>query len=165
MRFGGGTLSDSAVTAYCSSINWPASVHIGYFDAGDLRGVAQLAVPDGAWPMLPGLPLAGQRVGAEFAISVERGFQRRGVGQALLGRAVIAARNRNIGSLIMYCLPSNDRMRRLAVRCGIKLTFDQGEIAGHVTLDNADQLTVAAEYVDRAAAALDEMRDFLAVAQ
>jgi GNAT superfamily N-acetyltransferase len=162
MRFGGGSLSDTAVSAYCRSINWPASVQIGYFADGELRGVAQLAVPDGAWPMLPGLPLAGQRIGAEFAISVERDHQRRGVGQALLERAVIAARNRSVGTLTMYCLPSNERMRRLATRCGIKLRFDQGEVAGHALLDNPDQLSVAAEYIDRAAAAFDEMRDFLA---
>lgn len=164
MRFGGGSLSDPAVIAYCRSINWPASVQIGYFDGGALRGVAQLAVPDDTWPMLPGLPLAGKRIGAEFAISVERDFQRRGIGQALLERAVVAARNRNIESLTMYCMPSNERMRRLAVRCGIKLRFDHGEVAGHADLDNPDHLTVAAEYIDRTAAAFDEMRDFLTLA-
>ena len=163
MRFGGGSLSDAAVVAYCRSIDWPASIQIGYFADGDLRGVAQVAVPEGSWPLLPGLPMAGQRIGAEFAISVERDYQRRGVGQALLERAVIAARNRNVGSLTMYCLPSNDKMRRLAVRCGIKLAFDQGEVAGRAILDNPDQITVAAEYIDRAAAAFDEMREFLAL--
>lgn len=165
MRFGGGTLSDTAVIAYCRSIDWPASIQIGYFADGDLRGVAQLAVPEGAWPMLPGLPMAGQRIGAEFAISVEREYQRRGVGQALLERAVIAARNRHVGSLTMYCLPSNEKMRRLALRCGVKLAFDQGEVSGLAILDHPDQLTVVAEYVDRAAAALDEMREFLVPAE
>lgn len=164
MRFGGISLGDPAILSYCRSISWPASVQIGYFDAGDLRGVVQLAVSGEAWQMLPGSPYAGQHVDAEFAISVEREFQGRGVGQALLGRVVIAARNRNIRSLTMHCMPSNDRMRRLAARCGITLTFDQGDVSGHVELDNADHMTVAAEYVDRAAAALDEMRDFLAVA-
>ena len=41
----------------------------------------------------------------------------------------------------------------------------QGEVSGLARLDNADQLTVAAEYIDRAAAALDEMRDLFALAE
>jgi GNAT superfamily N-acetyltransferase len=50
---------------------------------------------------------------AEVAISVERRFQGRGIGQALIGHMLIFARNRRFTALEFRCMAGNQRMRSL----------------------------------------------------
>lgn len=155
MRFGGALLKPEAIDAYCDSIDRARSMHIGYLVDGNLRGVAQICFLDttlSGWFDKPGT--------AEFAISVERPWQNGGIGTRLLTRAVILARNRNIANLFMMCLPENEKMKRLARKCGIRLKFQDGEVIGEAGLDRPDALTVAAEYVDTAVGLFDEMMDY-----
>lgn len=158
LRFGGMLLRDEAVRRYVDSIDWTHSRHVGFFAEGALRAVVQLSVPrsDG----LAALPW--MRPGAaEFAVSVEKPWQRRGVATRLLGQAVVVARNRNVRDLFMLCLPENEPMRRLAKKVGIHLVFRDGEITGHVDLPAPDQLTVFAEFAVEAAAAIDRWADLV----
>lgn len=155
MRFGGAMLKPEAIEAYCDSIDRARSLHIGYLVNGDLRGIAQICfidTPVSGWFDKPG--------SAEFAISVEGPWQNSGLGTRLLTRAVILARNRNIASLYMMCLPENEKMKRLARKCGIRLKFQNGEVIGEAGLDRPDALTVAAEYVDTAVGFVDEMLEY-----
>ncbi len=157
MRFGGASLKPEAIETYCNSIDRARSLHVGYLVDGKLRGVAQICVVDGssqAWFDKPG--------NAEFAISVERPWQNSGLGTRLLSRAVIVARNRNIGNLYMMCLPENEKMKRLARKCGIRLKFQDGEVIGEAGLDRPDALTVVAEYVDTAVGMVDELLEYAA---
>jgi len=159
LRFGGMFLRDDAVRRYVASIDWAHSWHVGLFDEGDLRAVVQLSVPragehDGAPWLRPGA--------AEFAVSVEKKWQRRGVATQLLGQAVVVARNRHVRDLYMLCLPENEPMRRLARKVGIRLVFRDGEVTGHVDLPAPDQLTVFAEFAVEAAAAIDRWADLVA---
>jgi GNAT superfamily N-acetyltransferase len=157
MRFGGASLKPEAVEAYCASIDRSRSLHVGCFDQGVLRGVAQICFLDG--PVPGWLDHAGN---AEFAISVERPWQNGGIGTRLPTRAVILARNRNIANLFMMCLPDNDKMKRLARKCGIRLRSQDGEVIGAAGLDRPDALTVVAEYVDSAAGLVDELLEYAA---
>lgn len=160
LRFGGMFLRDDAIRRYVDSIDWARSWHVGFFDDGALRAVVQLSVPRqgsdafGAAPwMRPGA--------AEFAVSVEKTWQRRGVATRLMGQAVVVARNRHVRDLYMLCLPENEPMRRLAKKVGIRLVFRDGEVTGHVDLPAPDQLTVFAEFATEAAAAIDGWADIL----
>jgi RimJ/RimL family protein N-acetyltransferase len=131
---------------------------VGLFDEGDLRAVVQLSVPrHGADVGAPWL----RRGAAEFAVSVEKKWQRRRVATHLLGQAVVVARNRHVRDLYMLCLPENEPMRRLARKVGIRLVFRDGEVTGHVDLPAPDQLTVFAEFAVEAAAAIDRWADLL----
>jgi GNAT superfamily N-acetyltransferase len=160
LRFGGMFLRDEAVRRYVDSIDWTHSWHVGAFDEGALRAVVQLSVPRQGNDVFGGAPWL--RPGAaEFAVSVEKKWQRRGVATQLMAQAVVVARNRHVRDLYMLCLPENEPMRRLARKVGIRLVFREGEITGHVDLPAPDQLTVFAEFAAEAAAAIDGWADIL----
>jgi len=159
LRFGGMLLRDESICRYTQSIDWAHSWHVGCFADGVLRAVVQLSVPRreelGTVPWLrPGA--------AEFAVSVERPWQRQGIATRLLGQAVVVARNRNVRDLYMLCLPENEPMRRLARKVGIRLVFRDGEVTGHVDLPAPDQLTVFAEFAGETAAAIDRWAEIMA---
>ncbi len=157
-RFGGMFLRDDGVRRYVDSIDWTHSWHVGRFDEGALRAVVQLSVPREAGLM--GAPWL--RPGAaEFAVSVEKKWQRRSLATHLLGQAVVVARNRHVRDLYMLCLPENEPMRRLARKVGVRLVFQDGEITGHVDLPAPDQLTVMAEFWCETAAAIDRWTDMI----
>ena len=160
LRFGGMLLRDEAVRRYVDSIDWARSWHVGFFDHGLIRAVVQLSVPNDKASDASLLPWL--RPGAaEFAVSVEKAWQRRGLATRLMARAFCVERNRNVRDLYMLCLPENEPMRRLARKVGIRLVFEAGEITGHVDLPAPDQLTVMAEFWSETAAAIDRWADLV----
>ena len=162
LRFGGMFMRDDAVRRYVDSIDWTHSWHVGCFEAGTLRAVVQLSVPRQGFDAFGGAGAPWLRPGAaEFAVSVEKKWQRQGLATHLLGQAVVVARNRHVRDLYMLCLPENEPMRRLARKVGIRLVFRDGEITGHVDLPAPDQLTVFAEFAVEAAAAIDRWADLV----
>lgn len=168
LRFGGMLLRDEAVRRYVDSIDWTHSWHVGFFDdaapgAVALRAVVQISVPSNGVDAFGGAGSPWLRPGAaEFAVSVEKHWQRRGIATHLLSQAVVVARNRNVRDLYMLCLPENEPMRRLARKVGIRLVFRDGEITGHVDLPAPNQVTVFAEFAVEAAAAIDRWADIMA---
>jgi ribosomal protein S18 acetylase RimI-like enzyme len=114
LRFGG-YLSDAHIAAYCERLDWSRSLVMGYVVRGKVRGLGQLEL------------IVGSTRVAELAVSVERPFQNRGVGTALLRRVVIAARNRLIERIHMVCLMDNGRAVRMARRLEGALRFRHGE--------------------------------------
>ncbi len=162
LRFGGMLLRDEAVRRYVDSIDWAHSWNVGLFDDGVLRAVVQLSVPRPGTADFAGAGTPWLRPGAaEFAVSVEKSWQRQGVATRLMAQAVVVARNRNVRDLYMLCLPENEPMRRLAKKVGINLVFRDGEITGHVDLPAPDQLTVFAEFATEAAAAIDRWTEIV----
>jgi GNAT superfamily N-acetyltransferase len=112
-RFGG-TVSDDYVRAYAQSSNFVGAVLQGFFVDGVLRGIVKLR------------PLSEEE--AETALSIEKQWQRRGVGAALLERTLLAARTRGTKLLRMTCLPENRRMSQLARKFRAQLTFGYGGV-------------------------------------
>lgn len=155
LRFGGVLIKPEAIAAYGKSIDWRRSWFIGHFDQGVLRAVAQIALAKPS-AIEAAVPLVARRGAAEFAVSVEASWQRRGIGTQLLTQAAIVAGNRNVRNLYMLCLPENERMRRLARKVGIHLVFRDGELTGNIDLPRPNQLTVMAEFASEAVAAVDE---------
>ncbi|WP_170788441.1 GNAT family N-acetyltransferase [Ruegeria lacuscaerulensis] len=115
-RFGA-PVSAEFVAAYLSDIFDDAALIFGAFPDSRLRGVGELrAVPDSL------------NYVAEVALTVETGWQDRGIGDGLLSRLLTAARNRGINEVHMLCLATNQKMRRLAAKHKAELKLITGQI-------------------------------------
>jgi GNAT superfamily N-acetyltransferase len=136
-RFGGVVSDDHIRNHVDSSILLDAVIH-GFIVDGTLRGAAELrpiGSPNSSW-------LSGE---AEAAFSVEKPWQSHGVGSELLGRTLLAARNRGIKMLQMNCLADNRRMQQLARKFDADLRFDFGSVVGEVISPRANALSVMRE--------------------
>jgi GNAT superfamily N-acetyltransferase len=138
------TIADDTVRGYAATAHGCDAILHGFFADGILRGVADLRI-------------FGRE--AEGAFSVEKRWQRRGVGSALLERSLLTARNRGAKLLQVCCLVDNYRMQRLARKFEAELIFDCGTVIG--TIENhaltplsvmqemaTDGYSFAAAYVD-----------------
>jgi GNAT superfamily N-acetyltransferase len=134
-RFGGG-VSDAFIGNYVLVANSLESVIHGFFVDDVLRGAAELR------PLGP--TLAGE---AEAALSIEKPWQSHGVGTALLGRTLLAARNRGFKLLHMACLADNRRMQQLALKFDAELSFDFGAVVGELEAPHPTPLSVMRELV------------------
>jgi GNAT superfamily N-acetyltransferase len=142
LRFGGLFMHDDVLKRYAASLDWNHACHIGWFEGGVLRGMAQLTVAsrtvDAGPPWLR--PGAG-----EFGVSVEQPWRRLGVATQLIGQAIAVARNRHVRDLYLLCRRENEPMRRLARKLGFHLAYDEGEVLGHIALSAPDHDTALAE--------------------
>jgi GNAT superfamily N-acetyltransferase len=135
-RFGMG-VSDEFLRDYTARCFGMADVVYGYFNAGVLRGTAELR------PLLDSTPDH-----AEVAFSVEPEFRHCGVGSELFSRLITAARNRGYLTLHMSCLASNRAMQALAHKFRAELEFDYDETLGRITADTRSPASFAREAVD-----------------
>ena len=149
-RFGG-VVSDEFIRRYSGPSALNGAVIYGFFVEGVLRGAAELRL----------LARAGE---AEAAISVERAWQSRGVGTALLERVLLAARNRKVEHLHMLCLAENRRMQQLARKFDAQLNFQSGSVTGELKAPSPTPISVMRELVadgtDLAAVILDVPAQF-----
>ncbi|MGE0096505.1 MAG: GNAT family N-acetyltransferase [Alphaproteobacteria bacterium] len=130
-----GYLSDEAIDAYVESLDWFGGVVIAYFVDGEVRAAAHLS-----WTR--GLVRTG-----EIGLSVEAPFRRRGVGTALLRRAMTVARNRFVSDVGLLCMPENAAMRRVAAHLGLKWKVASGQAETTACLRWPDQLSLFDEMV------------------
>lgn len=130
-----GYLNDEAVEAYVEALDWFAGVVIAHFVDGEVRAAAHLS-----WTR--GLVRTG-----EIGLSVEAGYRRRGIGTALLRRAMTIARNRFVSDIELLCMPENAAMRRVAAHLGLKwkVAAGQAETAAHLRWP--DQLSLFDEMI------------------
>jgi RimJ/RimL family protein N-acetyltransferase len=141
LRFGG-YVGEERLRAYCSRLNqYPGSVVLGCFIAGELRGVGELKPIKGTWPRA-----------AELAVSVEAPFRGRGLGTELCRRLLVRARNRFITRLYMLCLSDNRPVQGMARRLGGALAFYPGEVEAEIGLPWPEPLSMAEEWLDEAPA-------------
>ena len=132
LRFGV-SLTDEAIRAYVDAIDFERNVVFVAFDA-ELRiaGAAHL--------------FRGED-GAELGISVLAEQRGRGIGQALLARAQLHARNCGIDVLFMHCLAENETMRHLARKQGMAVAVERGEASARVELAPGNVSTAAHEFI------------------
>jgi RimJ/RimL family protein N-acetyltransferase len=133
LRFGA-TLTDEAVDGYVRRIDWLRSLQFAQVEDGEIRAACQLAWRDPLWPS-----------SAELAVSVERPLQDRGLGSELIGRTLVAARNRNIRHVTMVCLAENAKMRHIARKFESMLELADGDVSGRIDLDHPDHLSMLQE--------------------
>lgn len=118
MRFCG-TLNEEAIRLYCANIDWSRSTALGCFIEGHLRGIADLVL----------MPIT-YKYEAELAITVEKPFQDRGIGTALLSKTLDLARNRFIKTAHLYCLRDNIKMRHIAKKFEATFKLDGPDVDG-----------------------------------
>lgn len=118
-RFQGG-MSDIAVMLYGEHALEGEALIYGFFVEGQLRGAVELK---------------SQKDNHELAFTVEKEFQSGGIGGALLGRALLVAKHKNIEQLNLSFLPSNLAMRHVSERFDAKLTssYDQVTAKFYIT--------------------------------
>ena len=115
LRFGS-ALNEHALGTYVEHIDFTRDAVLGVFVGFELAGVAHVSEIGGA---------------AEIGLSVLAGFRRRGLGDALLSRAMRMAHAWGVAGVRILVLPENVAMIRLARRHG--LHADQGGTDGWIT--------------------------------
>jgi GNAT superfamily N-acetyltransferase len=136
MRFGM-VVDDAFIMGYVDRSDLIKSVIYGYFVGGEMCAAAELRAIGDGWSE-----------DAEAAFSVEAAYQDTGVGTDLLGRIILAARNRGIGRLYMNCLSENRKMQRVARKYEAELHFDHGEVVGQVRTTGPTPASLWSEAID-----------------
>jgi GNAT superfamily N-acetyltransferase len=140
LRFG--TLpSDAAVRAYVARIDFDRDAVFGVFDE-------ELAIVGAAH-------LAHAEEHAELGLSVLPAHRNRGLGEALLARAVMRARNWGVETLFIHCLRENHTVMRLARRERMRIITEQGEAEAWLALPPADASSHFGEVFAQRAALFD----------
>ncbi|WP_197028273.1 GNAT family N-acetyltransferase [Bosea sp. 117] len=139
-RFGGPT-SDNALRRHAARAAAAGATLIGYFEKTILRGVAELH---------PVVTLPGKPRVAEAAFSVEREWQGKGVGSALMRHLVRYAQNRGIEHLQIMFLASNGRMKRIVVHHTDDLDVAENEVISCVRPPRATPFSWLREVMDGA---------------
>lgn len=112
-------LGDAAVEAHAArALAGPGRV-MGWFENGALRGAAEVALSRGG-------------LSAEAAFEVEEAWRGRGVGTALVGAALLWARNRGARRLIVHTTRRNVPMLRAAQAHGASFEFDLADAEGAI---------------------------------
>ncbi len=132
-RFAHG-VSDVFIEEYASRMSEMSGIVFGYFEDGVLRGAAELRKLGATW--------GGE---AEAAFSVEGPYQHRGMGTALMGRVILAARNRGVGRLYMSCLAENAKMQAIASHHGADLRLEYGEVVGEIVPSSPNYFSIFEE--------------------
>lgn len=140
LRFGL-AIADAAIDDYVARIDFDRDVVFGVFD-DDLRlaGAAHLARSCDQ---------------AELGVSVLPAHRGRGVGEALLARAHVHARNWGIGALFMHCLAENAAMMHLARKQGMRIVAESGEADASLALPPANAASFAQAMFDERVGLLD----------
>jgi GNAT superfamily N-acetyltransferase len=140
LRFGL-ALSGDRIVAYLSSIDFARDAVFGVLDNTlSIVGVAHLA-------------LSGDL--AELGVSVLPALRRRGVGLALLQRAVMRARNLQKGELYMHCLAENSGAMHVARKLGMRVIVGAPEVDAYLELAPGDVFTAGQELAQQQFALID----------
>jgi len=111
-----GAMSDEAVREHCERIDWFRTAVIGFFDAGVLRGAAELSVDYRQFPLW-----------CEAAVTVEAAWQAHGVATELLRRSLVMAQNRRARGVHIQCFGDNYRMQNVARKFGAHFRCRSGQ--------------------------------------
>ncbi len=120
LRFGN-PANNAFVTKYAEAIFDTVSIVYGAFVDDKLRGVAEIR----------GLPSTWTNI-AEAALSVQKDFQDRGIGDALMQRLIATAQNRGVRQLCMICLKENAKMQHLARKYEAILQYEVDHVEGRI---------------------------------
>lgn len=137
-RFGT-AVNDGFLENYAITTFGVGGMVYAYIEDGVVRGAAELR----------GLEDLVAQTG-EAAFSVESGWRRRGIGSALFGRLITAARNRGIRTLYLTCLPENAAMRRMATKLEADVVGGYGDVEGVIATGGPTPFTVLDEALDHA---------------
>jgi GNAT superfamily N-acetyltransferase len=133
LRFGAAA-SDAAVEAYVERIDFAAD--------------CVFAVSDDALRIVAAVHVALSGATAELGLSVLPGFRGKGLGDALLKRAVVWLRNRGVLSVFVHCIAENAGMMHLARKNGMRIVYSGGESDGRLELEGPTPQSFASEWME-----------------
>jgi GNAT superfamily N-acetyltransferase len=148
LRFGF-TASDEQIAHYVDGLDFARDEVFGIFN----RKLVLLAIAHVAF--LPAGNDAGGVPAVEFGVSVLPQARGRGYGQRLFDRAVLHARNRGAGEMIIHALSENTAMLHIARKAGAAVVRDGGESEARLQLPPDDFASHWGEAVEDGAAELD----------
>lgn len=148
LRFGF-PASDEQVAHYVEGLDFARDELFGIFN----RKLVLLAIAHVAF--LPTGDGAAAVPAVEFGVSVLPHARGRGYGQRLFDRAVLHARNRGAGEMIIHALSENTAMLRIARKAGATVVRDGGEAEARLQLPPDDFASHWGEAVEEGAAELD----------
>lgn len=93
----------------------------------------------------------------ELAFSVLKEYQGQGMGDALMARAVEYCQNRGIKLGYMVCLPSNDKIKKLARKHGVLIHTQDGDCEGDITIPSPTPTSFWKEYMEDSLGRLDHL--------
>ncbi len=145
-------VSDDFLVRYAAQCFEVEGMTYGFFAPdGHMRAAGELRLLDDTGK--------GNGREAEAAFSVEKEWRRRGIGAELMGRIVLAARNRRVDTLYMMCLAHNRAMQSLARKFAALLRFEADEVTGRMVARAPTAFSLWQEMADEtgdfAMAALD----------
>lgn len=140
LRFGGG-LNDDAVRSYVANIDFDCDAVFGVLD-DELRLIAAAH-------------LARDDENAEFGVSVLREHREQGIGDSLLRRGHVHARNWGLTKLFMHCMTENSSIMHLARKNGMDITAASGEADAFLTLAPPNTMTFMSEVFEQYIAIAD----------
>ena len=133
-------VSDDYLADYAEHCFAPGAITYGWFEDGVLRGASELRTYESK-------DIKGQK-NAEAAFSVERPWRRRGIGTELMSHVVLAARNRRIVTLTIFCLRHNRAMLSLARKFETDLKFELNDVTGRLVARPPSALSLWREFVE-----------------
>jgi GNAT superfamily N-acetyltransferase len=128
-RFGR-AMADEGIRRYVEALDWDASVMLGAYGAkARLVGVLELAdLANGS---------------CEISIAVAGTHRGRGIGKALMDRALLKAKVHGCDRVVLLCQVDNQPMRRLARSLGLISIMEDGTVEGSLELGEAALADVA----------------------
>lgn len=118
-----GLVRDETIQKYVRNLKWSQICVYGMIEVdGTLVGAVEI-VPTGS--------------GTELALEVLSTHKHKGIGRALIARAMLHAKVRGLKKLQILCTSDNAAMQNLAKKVGMTLTREHGEVAGLVTVADA----------------------------
>jgi GNAT superfamily N-acetyltransferase len=142
LRFGG-SLNDDAVRSYVEAID---------FDRDAVFGVL-----DDELQLIAAAHLARDEQHAEIGISVLPEDREQGIGDSLLRRCHLHARNWGIGKLYMHCLTENSSMMHWARKNSMDIVDASGEADAFLALAPPNPVTFMSEVFEQRIALADYM--------
>ena len=144
MRFGFHIKNDT-INELCSKWELSGSKHTVFAienDNMEIVGVAHLSLEDD-------IP--------ELAFSVFKEYQGKGMGDALMKRAIEYCQNKGIKTGCMVCLATNDKIKNLARKNNVLVISEHGDSVGEIEIPDPTPLSYWKEYVEDNLGKLDHL--------
>ena len=132
-------------------LDWFRIVVIGIFDAGVLRGCAEMNIPDRRHPIL-----------CEVAITVETAWQHHGIATELLRRVLVVAQNRSVRGLHITCFGHNHRIQHIAEKFGARFRSRDGESEADIPTGAPTYSSLCEETIDDGFGCMNIWFDYVA---
>lgn len=140
-------INDAALAERAALTGSASLAMVGGFEGGAIRALGELSL--------------GDDDSAEIALSVERPWQGRGVGTAIMRRLVEKASNRAVRRLLVRCMDENRAMLQIARHAGAVIRSDAGELEGMIEAPPATWLSLLDECANESLALAQVARESL----